>query len=103
MSLIKFCYDIARPQNSEKFHGYLSLHQNTPTKQFKIRQNAKTSFGMNSIVRQCVQKWNKLPHWLRLAKNENVFKKTLNDFLLSQHEKIPLNSNVGAFKSYFYF
>ena len=103
MSLIKFCYDIARPENSESFHGYLSLHQNTRTKQFKIRQNAKTSFGMNSIVRQCVQKWNKLPHWLLLAKHENVFKKTLNDFLVSQHEKIPLNSTVGAFKSYFYF
>ena len=57
---------------------------------------------MNSIVRQCVQKWNKLPHWLRLAKNENVFRKTLNDFLLSPHEKIPLNSNVGAFKSFFF-
>ena len=103
MSRIKFCYDIARPENSEKLHGYLSLHQNTRTKQFKIGQNVKTSFGMNSIARQCVQKWNKLPHWLRLAKNENVFKKTLNDFLLSKNEKIPLNSNVGAFKSYFHF
>ena len=61
MSLIKFHYDIARPENSEHFHGYLNLHQNTRTKQFKIRQNVKTSFGMNSIVRQCVQKWNKLP------------------------------------------
>ena len=77
MSLIKFLYDIARPEN---FHGYLSLHQNTRTKQFKIRQIDKTSFGMNSIVRQCVQKWNNLPHWLRSAKNGNVFKKTLNDF-----------------------
>ena len=67
MSLIKFHYDM-RPDNSENFHGYLSLHQNTRTKQFKIRQNAKTSFGMNSIVRQCVHKWNKLPHWLQLAK-----------------------------------
>ena len=101
MSPIKFCYDTARSENSEKFHGYLSLHQNTRTKHFKIRQNAKTNFGMNSIFRQCVQKWNKLPHWLRLAKNKNVFKKTLNDFLLSQHEKTPLNSNVGAFKSCF--
>ena len=87
MSLIKFYYDIARPKNSENFHGYLSLHQNTRTKQFKVRQNAETSFGMTSIVRQCVQKWNKLPHWLRLAKNGKVFKKTLNDFLLSQHWK----------------
>ena len=103
MSLIKFHYNIPRPENSENFHRYLSLYQNTRTKQSKIRQNAKTSFGMNSIVRQCVQKWNKLPHWLWLAKNENVFKKTLNDFLLSKHEKIPLNSNVRAFKSYFYF
>ena len=57
MSLINFCYDIARPENSEKFNGYLSLYQNTRTKQFKIGQNAKTSFGMNSIVRQYVQKW----------------------------------------------
>ena len=100
MSLIKFHYDIVRPENSENFRGYLSLHQNT-RKQFKIRQNDKTSFGRNSNVRQGVQNWKKLPHALRLAKNENVFKKTLNDFLLSQYAKILLNSNVGAFKSYF--
>ena len=55
-SLIKFHYDIARPENSENFYGYLSLYQNTRTKQFKIRQNSKTSFGMNSIARQCNQK-----------------------------------------------
>ena len=89
MSLIQFHYDIARPENSENFHWYVSLHQNARTKHFKIRQNAKTGFGMKPIVRQCVQKWNKLPQLLRLAKNENVFKKTLNDFLLSQHDKIP--------------
>ena len=71
-------------------------------KQFKIRQNAKTNFGLSSIVCQCVQKWNKIPQWLRLAKNENVLKKTLNDFLPSQHGKIPLNSNVGAFKSFLF-
>ena len=100
ISLIKFYFDIAWPENS---HGYLSLHQNTQTKQFKIRQNATTSFGMTSTVRQCAQKRNKLPQWLRLAKKENLFKKTLNDFLLSQHEKVPLNSNVGAFGSYFNF
>ena len=103
LSLIQFHYDIARPENSENFHWFVSLHQNARTKHFKIRQNAKTSFGMKPIVRQCVQKWNKLPQLLRLAKNENVFKKSLNDFLLSQHEKTPLNSNVVAFKSYFYF
>ena len=102
MSLIKFHYNIAGPENSENFLGYLSLRQNTCTKQLKIRQHAKTSFGMNSIVRQCVQKWNKLRQWLRLAKSENVFMKTLNDFLLSQHEKIPMNSSVETFKSYFY-
>ena len=85
MSLIKFHYDIARPENSAKFHGYLTLHQNTRTKQFKIRQNAETSFGMNSIVRQCVRKWIRLPQWLWFAKNENIFKKTWNDFLLSQN------------------
>ena len=97
---IKFHYDIARPENSENFYGYLSLHQNT-RKQFKIRQIVKTNFGMNSIIRQCVPKWNKLTQWLLLAKNENVFKKMLNDFLLS-HEKILLNSNVGAFKSFYF-
>ena len=75
VSLNKFHYDIARPENSENFHGCLSLHRNTRTKQFKIRQNAKTSFGMNSIVRQCVQKWIKLPHWLRLAKMETFLRK----------------------------
>ena len=75
VSLIKFHYDIARPENFENFHGYVSLHRNTRTKQFKITQNAKTSFGMNSIVRQCVQKWNKLPHCLRLAKMETFLRK----------------------------
>ena len=73
MSLIRFHFDFARPENSKNFHGYLSLRQDTRTKQFKIRQNAKTSFGMNSIVRQCVQKWNKLPHWIRLAKKWKRF------------------------------
>ena len=72
MSLIKFPYDIARPKKSDFFYGYLSRHQNTRTKQIKIRQNAKTCFGMNSIVHPCVQKWNKLPQWL---------KKTANDFV----------------------
>ena len=87
MSLINFHYYIARPENSENFHGYLSLCQNIRAQQFKIRQNAKSIFGMNSIARQCVQKWYKLQQWLRLANNENVVKKTFNDFLLS-HEKI---------------
>ena len=43
---------------------------------------------MNLIVRQRVQKWNKLPKWLRLAENENIFMKTLNVFLLSENKKI---------------
>ena len=103
MSLIEFLYDIARPENSENFHGYLILLQNTRTKQSNIRQNAKTRVVLNSIVRQCVQKWNKLPQWLPLAKKINVLTKTVIEFLLSQYEKFPLNSNVGAFKSYFYF
>ena len=102
MSLIKFHFDEARPENSRNFHGYLSLHQNTRTKQFKITQEAKTSFEMNSIVRKCVQKLKMLPMWLRLAKNGNFFRKTLIDFFLSQHEKILLNSSVGAFKNYFF-
>ena len=100
MSLIKFYYDIARSENSENFHRYLSFYQDTRSKPFKNRQTVKTNFGMNSIVRQCIQKLNKLPQWLRLAKNENIFKKKLNGYLLSQHEKISLNSNVGAFKIY---
>ena len=33
---------------------YPSLHQNTQTKQFKVRQNIKTNFGMHSIARHCV-------------------------------------------------
>ena len=93
MSRIKIHYDLL-PENSGNFYEYLSLHLNTRTKQFKIRQIVKTSFGMNSIVRQCGQKVNRLTQWLRLAKNENIFKKTLHEFLLSQHVKFSLNSNV---------
>ena len=76
MPLINFYYDIVGLKISEHFHGYLSLHPNTRTKQFKIRRNTKTNFGMNSIVLQCEQKWNRLPQWLRLAKNENIFMKS---------------------------
>ena len=36
MSLIKLHHDIARPENSENLHGYLSLHQNTRTKLDKM-------------------------------------------------------------------
>ena len=53
MSLIKFHYDIARPRNSENFHRYLNIHQDTRPKQLKV---VKTEFGVKSIVRQCVQK-----------------------------------------------
>ena len=80
MSVIKCQYDITRPENSDNFRGYLRLHQNTTTKQFKIRQKVKTNFGMNSIARQHAQKWNRLPECHRLVKNENLFKKTLNVF-----------------------
>ena len=51
MSLIKFHYDIDRPENSESFYGYLGLHPNTRTKKFKILQNLKTIFGTISVVR----------------------------------------------------
>ena len=50
MLLIKFHCDIARSENFENSHVYLSLLRNTRTKQFKIRQNAKTGFGWTSIV-----------------------------------------------------
>ena len=72
MWLIKFHYDIARPENSEKFYGFLSLHQNTRRKQFFIKQCQKQLWNEFDCSCQCVQKWNNLPQWLRLAKNENV-------------------------------
>ena len=50
MLLIKLHYDIARPETSENVHGYLSLYQNTRTKQFTIRHNVETNFELNSIV-----------------------------------------------------
>ena len=55
MSLIKFHHDIVKPEKSENYHGHLSLLQNTRTKQFKIRHNVKTNFGVQSIVFQCVK------------------------------------------------
>ena len=103
MSLINIVHDLARPKNSENFYSYLSLHQKTRTKPFKMTQNVKTNFGMILIVCHCVWKKNNFPQWLRLANIENVFKETLTDFLLSQHEEILLSSEVGVFKSYFCF
>ena len=76
MSLIKCYYNIVKPENFENYHGYLSLHQSTRAKHFKIGQNVKTSFGMNSIVRQCVQKRNTLLQYLWLARKGEIIKET---------------------------
>ena len=104
MSLIKFHYDIARPQNSENFYGIWVFMETVEQNNSKLDKMSKPTLelirlfvnayknGINYHSGFCWQKMIAL-----------FFKKRRMIFLLSQQGKILLNSNVGAFKSFLFF
>ena len=42
----------------------------------------------------------KLPSSIRTFNSKTCFKNVLTEFLLCQHKKVPVNRQIGAFKSY---
>ena len=73
-----------------------------------VRKNSRTEqpiFLMSSsrsIQKRSIQKWKKLPRDVRTIRSKSKFKRMLKQHLLQQFKLVPLERNVGGFKSYFY-
>ena len=105
VSLMKLQTDIRQWETSENFKMFTSDHnarQNKRTNQIIIKKKTKTKWTNKSLLLKSVQKWNKLPSSIRTFCSETCFKNVLTEFLLDQHKKVPVNRQIGAFKSYFY-
>ena len=105
VSLMKLQTDIRQWDTSENFKMFSSRHnarQNKRTNQIILKKNTKTKWSNKSLIFKRVQKWNKLPSSIRTFNSKTCFKNVLTEFLLDQHKKVPVNRQIGAFKSYFY-
>ena len=105
VSLMKLQTDIRQWETSENFKMFTSRHnarQNKRTNQIFIKKKTKTKWSNKSLILKSVQKWNKLPSSIRTFYSKASFKNVLTEFLLDQHKKVPVNRQIGAFKSYFY-
>ena len=73
-----------------------------------VRKNNRTEqlillrSSSRSIQKRSIQKWNKLPLDVRTIRSKSKFKRMLKQHLLQQFKLVPLERNVGGFKSYFY-
>ena len=105
VSLIKLQTDIRHWEFSENFKMFTSRHnarQNKRTNQIFIKKKTKTKPSNKYLILKSVQKWNKLPFSMRTFNSKTCFKNVLTEFLLDQHKRVPVNRQIGAFKSYFY-
>ena len=105
VSLVKLQTDIRQRETSQNFKMFSSRHnarQNKRTNQIIIKKKTKTKWSTKSLILKSVQKWNKLPSSIRTFNSKSCFKYGLTEFLLDQHKKVPVNRQIGAFKSYFY-
>ena len=105
VSLMKLQTDIKQWEASANFKMFTSRHnarQNNRTNQIIIKKKTKTKWNNKSLILKSVQKWNKLPSSIRTFNSKTCFKNVLTEFLLDQHRKVPVNRQIGAFKSYFY-
>ena len=103
VSLVKQQTDIKQWETSENFKMFTSRHnarQNKRPNQIIIKK--KTKWSNKSFILNSVQKWNKFPASIRTFYSRTCFKNFLTKFLLDQHKKVPVNRQIGAFKSYFY-
>ena len=101
---------------SSLFYGghYISLLKTHGTESFclsgnvLVRKNNRTEqlillrSSSRSIQKRSIQKWNKLSRDVRTIRSKSKFKRMLKQHLLQQFKLVPLESNVGGFKSYFY-
>ena len=105
VSPMKLQTDIRQWETFENFKIFSSRHnarQNKRTNQIILKKKTKTKWSNKSLILKSVQKWNKLPSSKRTFNSKTCFKIVLTEFLLDQHKKVPVNRQIGAFKSYFY-
>ena len=105
VSLMKLETDIRQRETSENFKMFSSRHnarQNKRTNQIILKKKTKTKCSNKSLILKTVQKWNKLPSSIRTFNSKTCFKSVLTEILLDQHKKVPVNRQIGVFKSYFY-
>ena len=105
VSLMKLQTDIRQWETSQNFKMFSSRHnarQNKKTNQIIIKKKMRTKWSNKSLILESVQKWNNLPSSIRTFNSKSCFKTVLTEFLLDQHKKVPVNRQIGAFKSYFY-
>ena len=77
--------------------GNVLVRKNNRTEQLILLRSSSRSLQKRSI-----QKWNKLPREVRTIRSRSKFKRMLKQHVLQQFKLVPLESNVGGFKSYFY-
>ena len=73
-----------------------------------VRKNNRTEqlillrLSSRSVQNRSIQKLNKLPREVRTIRSRSKFKRMFKQGLLQQFKLVPLETNVGGFKSYFY-
>ena len=77
--------------------GNVLVRKNNRTEQLIFLRSSS-----RSIQKRSIQKWNKLPLDVRTIRAKSKFKRMLKQHLHQQFELVPLERNVGGFKSYFY-
>ena len=102
---MKLQTDIRQWETSKNFKMFSSRHnarQNKRTNQIIIEKKTKTKWSNKSLILKSVQKRNKLHSLIRTFNSKTCFENVVTEFLLDQHKKVPVNRQIGAFKSYFY-
>ena len=101
MTVSKLRKDISslKSDGTESFSlsGNVLVRKNNRTEQLILLRSSSQSLRKRSI-----QKWNKLPREVRTIRSRSKFKRMLKQHLLQQFKLVPLERNVGGFKSYFY-
>ena len=94
VSLMKLQTDIRLWETSENFKMFSIRHnarKNKRTNQIILKKKTKTKWSNKSLILKSVQKWNKLPSSIRTFNCKTCFKNVLTEFLLDQHQKVPVN------------
>ena len=101
MSVSKLKNDISllKSDGTESFSlsGNVLVRKNNRTEQLILLRSSSRSLQKRSI-----QNWNKLPREVRTIRSRSKFKRMFKHHLLQQFKLVPLERNVGGFKSYFY-
>ena len=60
-----------------------------------------SKWSQNSIIRNFVRKWNKLPRALRNENSKKKFKKELKEEMQKKHKRVPMDKKIEGFKRLF--